>query len=139
MNTPTNQTPPKWLGPLMMAIALFIVFQKTSAGVPQWIGTVAALCIFLGGFTATEIALGYPQIANFMGPVLVVCLAIIPTWIAFGPGDRHCSGGLSILGFLVHQPNAGQIECRIAFGFGAVMMWAIFIFGVWYTLNNKKK
>lgn len=123
----------------MMAIALFILFQKTSEGVPQWIGMVAAFCIFLGGFAATGIAFGYPQVGNFMGPAIIACMAIIPTWIAFGPGDRQCSGGLSILGFLFHRPTIGQIECRIAFGFGAVLMWGMLIFGIWYTLANKKK
>ena len=133
-----NQNVPKWLGPLLMGLAIFIVFQKTSPGVPQWTGYTAALSFFLAGIAVTEMAFGTNQLANIVGPLIVACLAIIPTWIAFGPGERHCSGGLSILGFGLHQQNAGEMECRIVFGFAALLLWMLLIGGIWYTIAAKK-
>ena len=126
------------MGPLFMALAFFISFQKTSSGVPQWIGWLAALIFLLGGVAATGIAFGHPEISNLLGPMIIFAMAIIPTWIAFGPGPRHCSGGFSFLGLLFHQENTGDIECRIAFGFGALLLWGMLIAAAWYTLTHRK-
>ena len=138
MNNPADQNTPKWIGPLMLGLSIFIAFQKTSAGVPQWIGYVAALSFFLAGIAATEMAFGTNQLANIVGPLMMACLAIIPTWIAFGPGERHCSGGLSVLGFGWHQQNTGETECRVVFGFAAILIWTLLIWGIRYTMAGKK-
>ena len=138
MNDSKNPTAPKWLGPIIMALSVFIAFQKTSQGVPQWIGYVACLSFFLAGIAVTGIAFGRPQIANILGPFLVVCLAVIPSWIAFGPGERHCSGGISFLGSALGWGNAGDTECRIVFGISAVLMWVLLIWGIWYTMTHRK-
>ena len=121
----------------MMALAIAIaVYGQPSSGVPHWIAYVACLAIFLGGITTTGIAFGVPQISSYLGPALVVCLAIIPTWIAFGPGERHCSGGLSFLGFTVTHGGGGT-ECRVVFGFAAVLIWVMFAAGAVQVFSKK--
>lgn len=56
--------------------------------------------------------------------VAIVCsLALVFTWIAFGPGPRHFSlsgGGLSI-----PTSGMGDMVGRVAFGFGSVLFWCV--------------
>ncbi len=130
-----SQKAPLWMGPCFMLLALVIAFQHTSPGVPQWIGYAAALATFLGGLAATGIAFGFPEISNYLGPAIIAVMAVIPTWISFGPGPRHCSGGLSLFGFSL--THGGDVECRVAFGFGAVMLWAMLGAGLWSVWKKK--
>ena len=134
---PSNdpQKPPLWMGPGFMLLALVIAFQHTSPGVPQWIGYATALATFLGGIAVTGIAFGMPEISNSLGPAIIAVMAIIPTWISIGPGERHCSGGLSFLGFSL--THGGDVECRVAFGFGALMLWAMLGAGLWSMCKKK--
>ena len=61
---------------------------------------------------------------DLLSLVIVCSLALVFTWIAFGPGPRHFSlsgGGLSIpiSGF-------GDTVGRVAFGFGSLLFWFLF-------------
>ena len=133
-----NQTAPKWVGPLLMAGAVLIVmYGEPSAGVPHWVAYTACAAIFLGGVAVTAIAFGRPEINNYLGPALFALLLIIPTWIGFGPGERHCGGGFSFMGFSFWHLAPG-LECRIVFGGAAVLMWLGFIAAMAYTLRGKK-
>jgi hypothetical protein len=63
---------------------------------------------------------GRAALQRFFGALLVTAFALTLDWIAFGPGERHFSGGISIgigIGF-----NPGQLLGRIAFGIGAVIL-----------------
>ena len=129
---------PKWLGPLLMAGAvLMALYGKPSPGVPHWIAYLACAAVFLGGVAATAIASGRPEINNYLGPVLIVLLLIIPTWIGFGPGERRCSGGLSFMGFSFWHLAPGT-ECRVVFGGAAVLLWLGFIVTIVSVLRGKK-
>lgn len=48
---------------------------------------------------------------------LLAVMTVIPGWIAFGPGERHCTSSASV-------PLA-EFTCRIAFGAGAILMAGI--------------
>jgi hypothetical protein len=67
---------------------------------------------------------------SILSALLMTAFAVTFDWIAFGPGERHFSGGFS-MGFLGMGFSPGQWMGRIAFGlFGvlttvlAVMAWA---------------
>jgi len=53
--------------------------------------------------------------------VIVAALALIGTWVAFGPGDRH----FSMSGFFVG--SVGENIGRAVFGFGTILSWLIVI------------
>jgi len=67
---------------------------------------------------------------SILSALLMTAFAVTFDWVAFGPGERHFSGGFSA-GFLGTGFSPGQLTGRIAFGlFGvvttvlAVMAWA---------------
>lgn len=106
MSDPGSVNGPWWLGAsagaVFLAAGLAAGTQGTSMGV--WTGPVAVTVIFVG-------------------------FAAIGNWIAFGPGPRACTGGISML-FFSASGNAGEIECRVAFGIGAVILDAALVMGI---------
>ena len=57
---------------------------------------------------------------RLFGALLVTAFALTLDWIAFGPGERRFSGGISLgieIGF-----NPGELFGRIAFGIGAAIL-----------------
>jgi hypothetical protein len=58
--------------------------------------------------------------------LIVGAFAAIGNWIAFGPGPRQCSGGFTAFMFTTRR-MAAEIECRVAFGFGACIMNGILV------------
>jgi hypothetical protein len=61
-----------------------------------------------------------------LGLGITGCLAAIGTWVAFGPGTRHFSGGIGIGPIHIGGRQAGEMFGRAAFGLGAVVAWLIF-------------
>ena len=140
MTQSNDQNVPKWLGPLLIVGSILMaLYGKPSQGVPHWIGYVASLAFTLAGLSLMAIAFGHPEYNNTIGPMIILVMAVIPTWIAFGPGERHCSGGFSFAGFGVHgQARTSDLSCRIVFGIGAVMIWGMFLAGIYQLVKGKK-
>ena len=90
---------------------------------PPWIGFVAG-----GTFVVAGIAIMSPNtlISKIMGFLILVGLAAISNWIAFGVGERVCSSNIDLFGFMDSSEHS-DLACRIPFGLGAVMMNAIFL------------
>lgn len=62
--------------------------------------------------------------AGIVLALLVITAGLYPmgNWVAFGGGDRSdCSGGISARGF-GFSGAASELECRAAFGNGAILM-----------------
>lgn len=55
----------------------------------------------------------------FATALLMTCFAVTFDWVAFGPGERHFKGGVSI-GFVAIGQSPGEILGRILFGIPAV-------------------
>lgn len=94
---------------------------------PDWVVALAGVLFMFGGAaiwaqgTAAE-----KMVSNVAGIAILCGLAAIANWIAFGAGERACSGGFS-LWFFSGEREAGQWECRAAFGIGAAMLDAIIL------------
>ena len=89
---------------------------------PPWIAVAAG-----GAFLAAGVAIAVGQsaggrwLATLAGTLIMIFLAAIANWIAFGAGPRGCTS--SVAGFfLASSRAAGDLECRIAFGIGAAMV-----------------
>lgn len=119
-----------------MVVGLGFAPSPGRANAPMWVVFLAGLVFFLGGTAASMPALaGSPagsdgelppaappwlQVGQYvMGVAIFSCLALIGSWIAFGPGARSFSMSLSFFS----TANAGEIVGRTAFGIGAVIAW----------------
>lgn len=93
---------------------------------PPWLGFAAG-----GIFVAAGLAvIAGPQAAllsGLFGLLALGGLAAIGNWIAFGAGERVCSGSLS-LPWLASGADLAGIACRIPFGLGALITDAFFCY-----------
>ena len=87
---------------------------------PPWLGFAAG-----GIFTAAGLAViagpAAPVANGLFASLALAGLAAIGNWIAFGAGDRACSGGIS-LSWLAAAGDFSGLACRLPFGFGALIM-----------------
>ena len=123
------------MGGFATAMGLFIVAVAAGA-VPADPGTIHAPSWVLhcagGMFTLVGvwIATAGTPVGNGLnvvtGPVVLVGLLSILHWVAFGPGVRQCSGGVSIP-FLSARGPVGDLGCRVGFGYGALLFDGILI------------
>lgn len=67
---------------------------------------------------------GYPLLNEGLAGLLIGCMALIATWIAFGPGEREFSGGISLGPLAIGGSTAPSLG-RIVFGLSAVLLWAL--------------
>jgi hypothetical protein len=127
-------------GILALAMGLFIVLSAIGI-IPSrdadWssrcIGFVAGLAFVLGGIAVVvqTLARASPQgdlppgtpmwiraTILFLGLAIVASLAVIGTWIAFGPGGREFSSSIPFLPAWLNEPLG-----RTVFGIGAMLTW----------------
>jgi hypothetical protein len=99
-----------------------------------WVAAVAGIAFMFAGIS---IAFGAIQGVSASGELpkdagwwsrllyyvlgLVACasLAVIGSWVAFGPGLRHFGG----TGMFLLSPDANNLVGRIVFGIGAALTW----------------
>jgi hypothetical protein len=94
---------------------------------PDWVVGLAGVLFMLGGMAVWAHGTSAERmVSNIAGGVILIGLAAIGNWIAFGAGERACSGGFSAWIFSGER-DAGEWECRAAFGIGAAMLDAIIL------------
>jgi hypothetical protein len=128
------------LGVVVAAVGVFIVLQAVGVipagrmNAPRWVGVLAGLVFGLGGLAVILGAIGgakpngdlpasaplWIRVAVYLlGLTIFASFAIIGSWIAFGPGTRSFGTNVPFL----QSGTANEIGGRIAFGFGAVLVW----------------
>ncbi len=70
-----------------------------------------------------------------IGALLVTAFALTGDWVAFGPGDRHFTGGISV-GTVAAHMHPGETIGRVVFGIGAVILDLLALL-VWVQLLRK--
>ena len=160
-----RQTPPsRWevitVGAICAAFGVYFVlaslgFAPLSGKVyaPMWILLLAGLCFLFGGLAVLipaavtgevradgELPAGTPAwlriLQYIFGLAILVSLASIGTWIAFGPGDRSFSSTTSF----ITSSGGSEMPGRVVFGFGAIITWlAMIAIGIsgWRRLNRR--
>lgn len=88
-----------------------------SPGVPDWVSIVAGGVFIMAGFAI--MVENVPVLSELLGLGAAAGLAAVGNWIAFGPGTRACTATIS--GWWTTSRAAGDIECRIVFGWGALL------------------
>jgi len=100
---------------------------------PPWLVLCAGLTFFLAGVSIFMQVLGHAAadgklpvdaprwlrtVQYLVGLTIFCCFGAIAGWVAFGPGTRHFSGTL-----MFGSAATNDMIGRIAFGFGAVLIW----------------
>jgi hypothetical protein len=73
--------------------------------------------------------------ANLLGLLALAGLAMIGNWIAFGAGERVCSGSIS-LSLMWSESDFSGLGCRIPFGLGALITDAFLCYMIVATLQK---
>ncbi len=74
---------------------------------------------------------------DLLALTIICSLALLFTWVAFGPGPRHFSvsgGGLSM-----QTSGPGDTIGRVAFGFGSVLFWCAVGFIIVATVRRWRR
>jgi hypothetical protein len=98
------------------------------------VGILFAIRSSLGGIAITAQAFGLTRLAKAVAPLIVATMAVMATWIAFGPGERECGISISFLGF-----RGGDLGCRIGFAISAALTWMIFAAILWFSYFRKSR
>jgi len=87
---------------------------------PAWLG-FASGGVFIAAGLAVMLGQSAPLANGVLGILAIAGLAAIGNWIAFGAGERACSGGIS-LSWLWSGVQISDMACRIPFGLGAIIV-----------------
>ncbi len=90
---------------------------------PPWLGFVAGAVVSSGGL-AVIAGPRSPLAGSLFGVLALAGMAALGNWIAFGAGERACSGSIS-LPWLSSESDFSGLGCRIPFGLGALITDAI--------------
>jgi hypothetical protein len=91
---------------------------------PPWLGAVAG-GIFITAGLAVAFGEAMPLLSRTLGLLTLAGLAAIGNWIAFGAGERACTGTVDLLWFSNHDLSG--LACRIPFGLGAAIVDAFLV------------
>ncbi len=113
-------------GVMVILAALDVApFDQASRHAPRWVVMLAGGLFVLAGVVVwTQGSPGAQAAGHAVAYAMVIGLAAVVDWVAFGPGTRACTSTLSFFGFGTWR-RAPDLECRIAFGIGALMTDAI--------------
>lgn len=125
----------------MLAALNVIPSPDSSFHAPRWVVFLAGSLFFtVGMWILMQAIVGENRAKVFgaaVGFTVLVGLAFLSNWIAFGSGTREgCSGSTSFLGFGSSRA-AAEFECRAAFGYGALFLDVIIARGIGWWLGNK--
>lgn len=128
------------LTPMLAALDV-IPSPDSSFHAPRWVVFLAGSLFFtIGMWILMQAAVGESRAKSFgaaVGFTLFIGLAFLANWIAFGSGTREgCSSSSSILGFGASRA-AAELECRAAFGYGALLLDVIMARGIAWWLGAK--
>lgn len=134
-----------WLGALFGGVGLCILLvalriiptDESKFQAPHWVVGAAGLAFFLVGITLlTNPPPGNPESDGrttwrtfLLGTAIVGAMAAIFNWVAFGPGPRHFSGGISIP-FVAISSRQSEWSGRVAFGIAAGLMDLLLGWGI---------
>jgi hypothetical protein len=132
--------------PLLAALGILPTRPPAPGDAPAWIGGAIGLAFFLAGvvvivrsFAGADDSSGdLPATAprplrafyDLLAMPIPVLLALLFSWVAFGPGERHFSVAGGSGGMGIATSGGGDIIGRVAFGFGAVLAWWFVGYGV---------
>lgn len=107
------------MGVLTLSIGTHAAFTLQQAKPDDFMYIPAALAFVFAG-TLLALPPERKALTRLFGVLLITCFAVTFDWIAFGPGERHFSGGVSFGGLGIGA-RPGELFGRALFGVGAVI------------------
>ncbi len=105
---------------------------------PRWVVGAAGATFIAGGFAPLAARWGPSSImSQITGAGVVLPLTLVANWVAFGPGARQFSGGLSF-GFFAISQRTSAVGGRIAFGIGATLLDILIVTIVVHRLRDRR-
>jgi hypothetical protein len=115
-------TAPVWFGAVFVVIGLGImagmVAWPEGLNVPMWVGLAAAATFSVAGASVIAQSLGYARVGRWIAVAVVFLLAVPGLWIMLGSDEMSCTRSVSFL--WSSSGEAGDLECRVVFGVGAI-------------------
>jgi hypothetical protein len=106
---------------------------------PRWVGGAAGVTFIAAGFAPLVGRWGPASImSRIVSAGVVLPLTLVANWVAFGPGVRQFSGGLSF-GFFALSQRTSELSGRIAFGIGAILLDILIVMFVVRRLQGKNR
>lgn len=112
--------------PVMLAAFDLGPLRQADIHGPPWLALVAGGIFALGGL-AVIVGDRQRTLGHVLALAVIVGLAALANWIAFGAGERVCAGSLP-LSFAFLDGELSGWQCRLPFGFGALVSDAIALY-----------
>lgn len=112
-----------------LGLATLLFLRPESARVPLFVLGFVCVSLVLLGTAVAVYSTTAPGRYRWVMAVALACLAVIPAWIAIGPGPRNCTSNFSIL--------SSEVSCRGAFGIGAILLMLMFVVALRQALASK--
>ncbi len=135
------------LVPILAALDI-LPSAESSFHAPRWVVAVAGLAFVFAGLSLMVQGLrarlgdggqrpapAADALLHLIGLSALGCLVAVFNWVAFGAGERQCTGGLS-LSFIAISGRASAAACRAVFALGAMVGNFIFAWGCWHALRQ---
>ena len=124
------------MGGFFFGIGLGVVpVPEESIHAPRWVIAAAGLAFLFAGVAVVQQAFQIEKFKYVPGLAIVLALAAVANWVAFGPGDRSGEGTLTVVGIAI--PVSSDLVGRIVFGFGAVAIDLLLVVGLVHWFRNK--
>ena len=146
-----------WFGLLFMAVGSFIIFSaldiiptdESSFYAPRWVVAAAGWLFFAAGLTVSLMdsrldvfrqSWWFYWMHGLAGLSIIFMFAFLLNWVAFGPGEREFSGGISIPFITISFDKANEFLGRVVFGIGALFFDVILVYSIggafWEWVKN---
>ena len=132
--------------PLLALLGVLPTRPPAHGDAPAWVGLAIGLAFFLAGImvivrsfagaddSSSELPSATPRGLRVFYDLLVmpipVLLALLFSWVAFGPGERHFSTSVGFGGMGIATSGGSDMTGRVIFGFGAVLAWLFVGYGM---------
>jgi hypothetical protein len=125
---PAQKRQPLWAGLSLVALGLAVmagrVISPEGLNAPFWVAAVAVSAFIFAGISLTAHTLGIGWLNTLANIAVVGALATPGFWILLDPGPKVCSGGFGLFASGAGGGwfgAAGELDCRLAFGAGAIV------------------
>ena len=126
------------IGAIMVSVAITLSglmhAHPQGLNVPSWVAHMVSGCFGLAGVAVFVHASVSKRAYQWLMVAVLATMMAIPSWIAFGPGERECSASAwgapsGWLTFLDLEEVQG-LGCRIPFALGAALMGVVLAIAV---------
>lgn len=114
-------------------MAFLIHTHHDRLNTPEWVALLAVGLFGIAGICIVAQSLRLQGLVLVLVCVLLGAMAVIPAWIALGPGPRQCT-----LDSVGARTGISEAACRGAFGACAVIVGTLFVFAVRAALRARR-